>query len=102
MQVRERRGYVRSFGQLSMTSLIQNMMSVANEEKRHDQGGVLIHRYVRILLDIRAAYRGITMTLLRLFLALCVVSQGVLASLTADAVVVSKSFSSLSRASVCF
>ena len=43
------------------TSLIQNMMSVANEEKRHDQGGVLIHRYVRILLDIRAAYRGITM-----------------------------------------
>ena len=61
MQVRERRGYVRSFGQLSMTSLIQNMMSVANEEKRHDQGGVLIHRYVRILLDIRAAYRGITM-----------------------------------------
>jgi len=61
MQRRERRGYIRSFGQCAMTSLIKHMTPAVEETREHAKGGVLIHQYVRLLLAVRSSYRGITM-----------------------------------------
>ena len=61
MQKRDRRGYIRSFGQCAMTSLIKHMTPAVEENREHAKGGVLIHQYVRLLLAVRSSYRGITM-----------------------------------------
>lgn len=61
MQVRERRAYSRSFGQRAMAALIGNMTLPIMEYQKFDEGGLLIHRYVKFLLQIRSSFRGVTL-----------------------------------------